>query len=593
MAGIPGLEVNDIDMEQWRRAGGTRIPVGEATERTMDDFRRAQQGARPNPNIGTDGLSGEGRALANRGVGPQPQAPGVSQLPKGPGGPVPGAPAGVRAAGRGLGAVAGAAGPLISAYAVGDAIGSEIYDKGVRTDPYLNHGIGGQINSLVRRAGAALGQDWGVPEAAGPGGGVVLSPEARARAGEGAPLGAAPNRTPPNAGPQLGDDVPADWKTRNVEGASGVRRMTTPDGRTLYTNVSGPDNAKLMSKNPGLSVVPGMPQADIDAALARKAAGEAAAAQPVQTNATVIGARGLRAEDDLRAKTDAPERDALLSWRMKAGGLSHQDKRQMIALDNQNATDAANREVTRRGQDITSEGTRAARDSSMLQAQVAMRGQDVSARGQDMSAATAREQGRRQQQQQDRQFQLDVTKVGLDQAKVNFDQRQQADKDLDGKLATLYRDAEGKPDTARVATMKSAVVGSIASSIQRLEAIPQNSPDYAEAQKKAAALRQKGAAGLDDATLQRTIAQEEMRQRSAQGASRFNPFAGKHVDSANPADYDIVGRDNGIFQDQYRLRGGSTVPVNNTRYEEGNANAVLPDLKTPTTRFDILKNGVR
>jgi hypothetical protein len=41
-----------------------------------------------------------------------------------------------------------------------------------------------------------------------------------------------------------------------VAGAAGVRKFTTADGRTLYSNVAGGDNDKLMSGNPGVQVVP-------------------------------------------------------------------------------------------------------------------------------------------------------------------------------------------------------------------------------------------------------------------------------------------------------------------------------------------------
>lgn len=374
----------------------------------------------------------------------------------------------------------------------------------------------------------------------------------------------------------------------------------TRDPRTGSVTYSGRDvkaGARMVNEDGmqlgqrgGVSTVPGMPRAEIDAALARKAAGEAVA-QPVQTVATVVGARGARMEDDLRAKTDAPERDALLAWRMKAGGLSHQDKRQMIALDNQNAVDAANRDVTRRGQDITERGNVGARDAARLQAEVAMRGQDITARGQDMSSATARQQGRMQQMQQDRQFQLDVARLGKDVAQQNFQNRQQADKDLDTKLGTLYPGEDGKPDAVRVATVKAGVMSAISGSIAQLEAIPPNSPDYAEAQKRAATLREKGAAGLDDAALKRLTVQMEIQQRNKEGAGRFNPWAGTYVQSDNPADYDVVGVDKGITQDQYRLRGGGSMPVNDLRYDEGTSNSILPDLKTRTNRFDDLKGA--
>ena len=86
----------------------------------------------------------------------------------------------------------------------------------------------------------------------------------------------------------------------------------------------------------------------------------------------------------------------------------------------------------------------------------------------------------------------------------------------------------------------------------------------------------------------RLIAQLEVKQRSADAHSFWNPFAGTHVDSANPADYDVVGKRNGLITDDYVLRNGGTIPTRKLDKAEGDLFG-----GQRTTRFDILKQGLR
>ena len=52
---------------------------------------------------------------------------------------------------------------------------------------------------------------------------------------------------------------------------NGISKFTQ-NGKTLYSNVSGPDNDKLMSNRPGVSVMPGMSREQIDATLGGRSA---------------------------------------------------------------------------------------------------------------------------------------------------------------------------------------------------------------------------------------------------------------------------------------------------------------------------------
>lgn len=234
--------------------------------------------------------------------------------------------------------------------------------------------------------------------------------------------------------------------------------------------------------------------------------------------------------------------------------------------------------VQQRGQDLTYD--------------LGLRGQDVQMRGQDMSNQVARAQARMEQMNKDRQFQLDVAKFGEEKARTMFDQRERSDKDLTSKLEAMFttRDDKGNAvvDKDRVAAHKAGITAAIGERAAALESIPKGSPDYEQAQKLAGALREKGAAALTEDGLQKLIAQLEVKQRSADAHSWWNPFAGTHVDSANPGDYDIVGKRNGLITDDYVLRNGGTIPTRKLDKAQGD---LIGGQKT--TRFDILKQGLR
>lgn len=244
-----------------------------------------------------------------------------------------------------------------------------------------------------------------------------------------------------------------------------------------------------------------------------------------------------------------------------------------------------NYDATLRGQGVQQRG-------QDLNYDLGMRGQDVQMRGQDMSNQVARAQARIEQMNKDRQYQLDVAKFGEERAKTMFNQREESDKNLTSKLEAMFstRDDKGNMvvDKQRVAAHKAGITAAIGERAAALEAVPKNSPDYETAQKLAGQLRDKGAAALSEDGLQRLIAQLEVKQRSADAHSSWNPFAGTHVDSANPADYDVVGKRNGLITDDYVLRNGGTIPTRKLDKAEGDLFG-----GQRTTRFDILKQGLR
>jgi hypothetical protein len=232
---------------------------------------------------------------------------------------------------------------------------------------------------------------------------------------------------------------------------------------------------------------------------------------------------------------------------------------------------------------------------------VTLRGQDVTAGTQratsQAAARTATANAAATKAQQDRTYELDVAKFGQEKAKTMFDQRDQADKSLTSKLESMFttKDDKGNPivDKERVAGHKAGVTSYIGDMIDKLRSVPRGSPDYDAAQNKAQELQSRGVSALGEDRLQKLIAQLEVKQRS-EAASGGGPFSGSHVDSADPSGYDVVGQDNGLFQDQYRLRNGAKVPTRALDYQRG-GNAILPNSwgDNTTNRFDILKKGLR
>ena len=168
-----------------------------------------------------------------------------------------------------------------------------------------------------------------------------------------------------------------------------------------------------------------------------------------------------------------------------------------------------------------------------------------------------------------------------------FQQREESDKNLTSKLEAFHttKDTDGKTVVNKdaVAASRAAVTAHLDSLIRAARARGDE-----DAVKE---LRAKGVSAMGEDGLQRLLSQLEVRQRSAGAHGTWNPFSGTHIDSNKPEDYDITGVEQGVLQDQYKLRGGGRVPVRAIDYT-GGGNAILPNSvgDTRTTRFDNIKS---
>ena len=216
---------------------------------------------------------------------------------------------------------------------------------------------------------------------------------------------------------------------------------------------------------------------------------------------------------------------------------------------------------------------------------------DVIAQGHASTAKTAANAARLSQMNSDRTYALDVEKFGEEQAKTRVAQRSQADKDLTAELEaqSTTRDKNGKAvvDQAAVAAHKSAALALLGIKIAKLREIPPDSPGYKDAQRIIDGLEQQGPLALGRDGLQRLKLQLEVQRRSA-AADSIMPWGGSHVDSVDPRDYDITGRENHWFKpDNYVARGGSRIPTRVLeRTNEGSP--LIPNnwVDTPTNRFE-------
>lgn len=398
--------------------------------------------------------------------------------------------------------------------------------------------------------------------------------------------------TPPNAGPSLSNDLPAGWRARPLDTTSdsSVRRVTTPDGRTLYTNVAGPDNAALMGMRGGaVSIAPGVPTASSAAptpATEPMVAGGGAASLGGSVPSQVRAAQTFR-DQVAQGNAQRAVTDGLRSGNARERAAAMQLAGQLSG-DIENTARASARNEVEQGMNETNNAT--AQRGQDTQRAIAERNNAVSLRGQDVQAGIAR----MAQMKDDRQYQLDVAKFGEERAKTMFSQRQEADKNLTTKLESMFVGEDGKPDSTAVAEVKRGVVGALAGYVEQLSKIPANSPDYAEAQKTAEAIQQRGAAALSDDKLQKLIAQIELARRARANHSAINPFASDFREASDPNAYNIVGVDKGIFQDQYVTANGTRIPTRLADFAGGGTGVPIPSklVDVPTTQFDILK-GMR
>lgn len=389
---------------------------------------------------------------------------------------------------------------------------------------------------------AALGMEDRKPTAAAPAM-PTAAPPAPSAAAAPTTLHTAGDATMPGQDPGRGPLLRGQSGTA-VDGAAGVSKFVQ-DGKTLYSNVSTPgSNDALMNGRAGVSTVPGMSRAEIDATL-----GGRSADQTFGDNA--IRAANLRDGVDMNRGTNGAGPSMTVMGESGGFGLlskEFRDKREgemaMASANNQSktlrgqtlsfmaqqaenetrkATAASGEATTRRGQDITAA-------SSDANNRVALRGQDITERDNIRTTNTsltnsaasnklATFNALREQGNSDRTF-------GAGREDAEFTRRETAEKNLHNEIAgMLPPGADGKPDSANAARYVTALNADLSARLSGLERdVKAGKPGAAAA---LADYNKNGHASLGEGYKRKFIAGMAAKDTIEQGAtSRFNPIGG-------------------------------------------------------------------
>lgn len=196
-----------------------------------------------------------------------------------------------------------------------------------------------------------------------------------------------------------------------------------------------------------------------------------------------------------------------------------------------------------------------------------------------------------EQQNKDREFGLQTQKFANEQEREAFTQKQQATSGLSDRYAKQFVGPDGKPDTARVALFTNGVQNFLGNRQAELEQKAASGKATQQEQQALRAIQTKGVAALDENDLAHIESLIKTGERTKETSGLLG---GKYVASSNPADNEIVGREQNLFgSDTLRQRGGGTVREADLRYDEP-ANRLLTDrFKNKTTDFDLARKGLR
>ena len=268
------------------------------------------------------------------------------------------------------------------------------------------------------------------------------------------------------------------------------------NGKTLYSNVTGPDNDKLMSNKPGVSVMPGMSREAIDQALGGQSAGTVSADNAIRAANLRDGVDMERGTSAEVAGRGAKETLRLASAPLGTPGRAFAQK-QLISQEEQ--------KTLRRGQDVTERDNIRTNNTSLTN-----------------SAATNKLgvfNADREQKNSDRTF-------GAGREDAEFTRRETAEKNLHNEIAgMLPPGVDGKPDLANAARYATALNADLSARLSGLERDAKAGKPGAAA--ALADYNKNGHASLGEGYKSKFIAGMAAKDAIDQGAtSRFNPIGG-------------------------------------------------------------------
>lgn len=404
----------------------------------------------------------------------------------------------------------------------------------------LDDPVGGTINSGLRMADNLFGTHMAADDS------HYLQNRAAAERAAAAGGVAAPAAAKP-AAPTTPDDITAFNNEMDRVGASDIRMRADPAlGRTIG------------------NVAP-----------ASQAAQDATAQRMDQRTSQLASAEAQYARDEARRQDGMRTAAAFAPTDMSSYDRDIADAKASGSVARVQAAYAAKENAQRVAQ---------ADRAAQAQASTAMRGQDVTEEGNRLQNQTAMMNGMRQAAIAARSYGLDLAKFNADQTKTATEQRDKAQTTLAEHLGKMFVGADNKPDAARVGDATQAIMNEIGARVRDAEAVPKDSPHYAEAQQLAKQLSAKGLAALGPDDMQTLLSQVAIRDRMKQTHGMM-PGTSTFVDS-RLGGYGLQGVEpNIIGSDTLRLNNGGTIRANDLRYNEP-ANTILPDFKQRTDIFD-------
>lgn len=373
--------------------------------------------------------------------------------------------------------------------AIGESLPANVQDK-----------IGSAVNTGLRGTGKLFGQDWGVDDSA------YLTQKAQTSLRSPQPATPAAQPSPQAvaspAQPSVAAQPTATTPANTLRGQSGSDlgggiTKFTQNGKTLFSNVQGGDNDRLMSRGPTSA----QNQGAMDGIQLRQDQGDAAYVAKRQYDGEVADAQALRKGptyiNSFKAQTD------------------------------------------RRGQDMT-------RD-------VALRGQDIMREGHFLTNDVAKANARYQMNKDKRDFDISRSDYANTRDDKAFEQRQSATKALHEEIGNMLPPgADGKPDlatAARYATGLTAHVAGVADQYRKRAAADPNNPKAKDWLDTAAHLDKQGPASLDATAKQRLMAGMSAKDTETANHSSLNPFGGTAVQTNAPVA--SLKLKPGVFSDDY------------------------------------------
>lgn len=441
------------------------------------------------------------------------------------------------------GTMAGRAGAAGLAYTAGHAVGSKIYDN---MDDTQRMGVGHVVNSGVRAAGKAFGQDWGVDDTAMNKLQTTNLREPRA----GAPIVPGPSVVQPNgAGTNQAayDKMNASFSgdatmpaQEQIPGRVRVDRQANGNLAFSGTDVSGPvsyqgpgSNALPGLRDPGktYNVMPGMSKAQTDAVLTNPDGSRWTAQDEATARANLRdGIDQYRGTSrDARNDKNAELKRLALS---EAGTPGRKAAQAMLAQQMQN-------DVTMYGHNVTE------RDN--------IRTNNTSRTNNELTNDTQRTRLRYDMSKDERDYKRNV-------ANDDFTQGQAAQKAIHEELASyIPPGADGKPDMARAAQLAVGLNAHLSARASALEKHLQLNPNDKQAASELEGLRKRGPAMMD-ATAKRKFITGVMAQDAARAAATpwYNPVGASVSDDQVP--YTSLRRKDGLLGHDYVANNGDEIP---------------------------------